>query len=183
MRFKSDEIIAALDIGTNSFHLVIAKPVATGFEVVTNQKEVIRLGHGSGDMKQLDQDAMQRGIASLKRMREISEVHNAKLRAVATSAVREAENRNEFIKRARKEAGVEIEVISGIEEARLIHLGARHAIGVGDQQILLCDIGGGSINRQIFWIRCSTSERREWLPQIRSFNAGDYRTGSQATRF
>ena len=144
MRFKSDEIIAALDIGTNSFHLVIAKPVATGFEVVTNQKEVIRLGHGSGDMKQLDQDAMHRGIASLKRMREISEVHNAKLRAVATSAVREAENRDDFIKRARKEAGVEIEVISGIEEARLIHLGARHAIGVGDQQILLCDIGGGS---------------------------------------
>ena len=77
-------------------------------------------------------------------MREIAEVHNAELRAVATSAVREAKNRNEFLKRARKEAGVNLEIISGIEEARLIHLGAKYAVAVGEQPMLLCDIGGGS---------------------------------------
>lgn len=137
-------MFAALDIGTNSFHLVVAKPVETGFEVITSEKEVIRLGHGSGDMNLLEQDAMDRGIAALKRMRAIADVHDAKLRAVATSAVREAQNRNEFIKRARKEANVEVEIVSGVEEARLIHLGVRHAIAIGDSRLFMCDIGGGS---------------------------------------
>ena len=141
---KSEGTFAALDIGTNSFHLVVAKPVETGFEVITTEKEVVRLGHGSGDMKLLEQDAMDRGITTLTRMRAIANVHNADLRAVATSAVREAQNRNEFIKRARKEADVEVEIVSGIEEARLIHLGVRHAIALGEQQMMLCDIGGGS---------------------------------------
>jgi exopolyphosphatase/guanosine-5'-triphosphate,3'-diphosphate pyrophosphatase len=141
---NSDAIIAALDVGTNSFHLVVAKPVENGFEVIASEKEVIRLGHGAGDMKQLEPEAIERGLASLKRMREIAEVHNAELRAVATSAVREAKNRNEFLKRARKEAGVNLEIISGIEEARLIHLGAKYAVAVGEQPMLLCDIGGGS---------------------------------------
>jgi Exopolyphosphatase len=68
---ESETVIAALDIGTNSFHLVVAKPVETGFEVITNEKEVIRLGHGAGDMKQLEAEAIERGIASLKRMRAV----------------------------------------------------------------------------------------------------------------
>ncbi len=144
MGSESESIIAALDIGTNSFHLVIARPVEAGFEVIASEKEVVRLGHGAGDMKQLEPDAIERGLASLKRMRAISDVHGAKLRAVATSAVREAKNRGEFIKRARKEADIEVEVISGVEEARLIHLGARYAVAVGEQPLLLCDIGGGS---------------------------------------
>ena len=144
MGSESEAVIAALDIGTNSFHLVVAKPVETGFEVITSEKEVIRLGHGAGDMKQLEPDAIERGIASLKRMRAVADVHGARLRAVATSAVREAKNRNEFIKRARKEADIDVEVISGVEEARLIHLGARYAVAVGEQPMLLCDIGGGS---------------------------------------
>ncbi len=144
MGSDSESVIAALDIGTNSFHLVVAKPLETGFEVIASEKEVIRLGHGAGDMKQLEPDAIERGIASLKRMRAISDVHGAKLRAVATSAVREAKNRNEFVKRARKEAEIEVEIISGVEEARLIHIGARYAVAVGEQPMLLCDIGGGS---------------------------------------
>ena len=144
MGSESESVIAALDIGTNSFHLVVAKPVETGFEIIASEKEVIRLGHGAGDMKQLEPDAIERGIASLKRMRAISDVHGAKLRAVATSAVREAKNRGEFIKRAHKEADIEVEVISGVEEARLIHIGARYAVAVGEQPMLLCDIGGGS---------------------------------------
>ena len=144
MGSEPKELIAALDIGTNSFHLVVAKPLDTGFEVITTEKEVIRLGHGAGDMKQLEPDAIERGIASLKRMRAVADVHGAKLRAVATSAVREAKNRNDFIKLALKEADIEVEVISGVEEARLIHLGAKYAIAVGEKPMLLCDIGGGS---------------------------------------
>ncbi len=138
------ETIAALDIGTNSFHLVIAKPVVGGFEVVTRERESVRIGHGGGEMKMLDPDAIERGIASLSRMQKIAESHNAQIRAVATSAIREAKNQEEFVKRARKEAKIDIEVISGVEEARLIHLGALYAIGDHEHPMLLCDIGGGS---------------------------------------
>ena len=137
-------IIAALDIGTNSFHMVVAKPVVGGFEVIAREKETVRIGHGSGEMKQLDADAIERGIACLARMRQVADSHGAEIRAVATSAVREAKNKSEFLRRARKEANIEIEVISGVEEARLIHLGALHGIGEPEKTMFLCDIGGGS---------------------------------------
>ena len=138
------DLVAALDIGTNSFHLVVAKPVPGGFEVVTREKDVVRLGHGGGDMKELSDDAIDRGVKSLTRMAKIAKSYDAKLRAVATSAVREAKNRSEFIKRVRKETGTDIEVISGVEEARLIHLGVLNAIGIHDRPMFVCDIGGGS---------------------------------------
>ena len=138
------ELVAALDIGTNSFHLVVAKPVPGGFEVVTREKDVVRLGHGGGDMKELTDEAIERGVRSLTRMAEIASSHEAEVRAVATSAVREAKNRSDFIKQVRKATGIEIEVISGVEEARLIHLGVVNAIGIHDQSMFVCDIGGGS---------------------------------------
>ncbi|MGA1657446.1 MAG: Ppx/GppA phosphatase family protein, partial [Ilumatobacteraceae bacterium] len=138
------DLVAALDIGTNSFHLVVAKPVPGGFEVVTREKDVVRLGHGGGDMKELSDEAIARGVKSLARMAEIAESHDADVRAVATSAVREARNRSDFIKQVRKATGIEIEVVSGVEEARLIHLGVLNAIGIHDQTMFVCDIGGGS---------------------------------------
>jgi exopolyphosphatase/guanosine-5'-triphosphate,3'-diphosphate pyrophosphatase len=136
--------LAALDIGTNSFHLVVARLLDNGYEVVTREKETVRLGHGGGDMKELSTDAMDRGISSLRRMQRIAASHGAAVRAVATSAVREAENADEFLSRARREAKIDIEVISGLEEARLIHLGVLQAVPVFDQRSLLVDIGGGS---------------------------------------
>src|SRR4051794_469626 len=95
-------------------------------------------------MKQLAPDAIERGVATLDRFRRIADSAGASVRAVATSAVREAENRDDFLRRARDEAGVEVEVISGVEEARLIHLGVLQALPVFDSRLLLCDIGGGS---------------------------------------
>ncbi len=77
-------------------------------------------------------------------MRQVAAISSAPVRAVATSAVREAENRDDFVHRAYDEAGVEIEIISGVEEARLIHLGVLQALPVFDRHLLLCDIGGGS---------------------------------------
>lgn len=136
--------IAALDIGTNSFHMVVAKAVQNGFEVITREKETVRIGHGAGEMKELESDAIERGIACLGRMRLLAESHGAEIRAVATSAIREARNRSDFVKRAKKEAGISIETISGIEEARLIHLGVLHGIGNHDDSMFVCDIGGGS---------------------------------------
>lgn len=138
------DLVAALDIGTNSFHLVVAKPVPGGFEVVTREKEVVRLGQGGGDMKHLSDDAMTRGVKCLVRLAEIAESHDAKIRAVATSAVREAKNRGDFLKQVRKAADIDIEVVTGVEEARLIHLGVLNAIGIHDRSMFVCDIGGGS---------------------------------------
>ena len=137
--------LAAIDIGTNSIHLVIARPTGNNrFEVIDREKEVVRLGSGSGDMKRLAPEAIERGIDALGRFRRLVDSHGAELHAVATSAVREAENRTEFVRRARNEAGVQVSVISGAEEARLIRLGVLQAVPAFDQRHLLVDIGGGS---------------------------------------
>ena len=100
--------------------------------MLDREKEVVRLGSGSGDMKRLAPDAIERGVAALRSFRRIADAHGAEVHAVATSAVREAENRDEFLRRARDEAGVEVEVITGLEEARLIHLGVLQAVPVFD---------------------------------------------------
>jgi exopolyphosphatase/guanosine-5'-triphosphate,3'-diphosphate pyrophosphatase len=137
--------LAAIDVGTNSIHLVVARVLDDArFEVIAREKDMVRLGSGGGDMKTLDDDAIQRGVDSLRRMKRIADISNASVRAVATSAVREAENHDAFVRRARDEAGVTIEVVSGVEEARLIHLGVLQSLPVFERRLLLCDIGGGS---------------------------------------
>ncbi|MGH9189478.1 MAG: Ppx/GppA phosphatase family protein [Acidimicrobiales bacterium] len=137
--------VAAIDVGTNSFHLVVARPTGNNrFEILDREKEVVRLGSGAGDMKRLDPRAVERGVVAMTRFGRIAESFGADVHAVATSAVREAENREEFLDAVLDGAGVRIEVISGAEEARLIHLGVLQAVPVFDQQLLLLDIGGGS---------------------------------------
>ncbi len=139
------DTLAAIDVGTNSFHLVVARVVGDDrFEVVGREKEMVRLGSGAGDMKVLAADAIDRGVATLARFRQVADISGAPVRAVATSAVREAENHDEFLRRAELEAGVHVEVISGVEEARLIHLGVLQAVPVFDRPLFLVDIGGGS---------------------------------------
>lgn len=139
------EVLAAIDLGTNSFHLVVARMLPNGrFETMASEKEMVRLGSGSGDMKHLTDEAIDRGVAALRRFRQVADINGARLRAVATSAVREAHNQQVFLQRAWREAGIEVEVISGTEEARLIHLGVLQALPVFNQRLLLIDIGGGS---------------------------------------
>ena len=143
---ESSPYRAAIDIGTNSMHLVVAKlGEHGGFEMLTSEKEMVRLGQGGGEMKQLAPDAIERGIKALSRMAKVAaSFGDVELVAVATSAVREATNKGEFIDRARDEVGIEVEVISGFEEARLIHLGVLQALPVFDKRLLVIDIGGGS---------------------------------------
>lgn len=138
--------LAAIDIGTNSFHLIIVEvDTTTGkFNILGREKESVRLGSGSSDMKYLGEDAMNRGIEALKKFSALAESAGAPVRAIATSAVREAQNQGMFIQRARIEAGIRIEVASGVEEARYIYLGILQSLPVFDKSILLVDIGGGS---------------------------------------
>src|SRR5690606_10078516 len=87
------DALAAIDIGTNSVHMLIARIASNGrFEVVTRQKEMVRLGSGEGEMKQLEEDAIERGIQALARCRQLADSFDAPVYAVATSAVREALN-------------------------------------------------------------------------------------------
>lgn len=137
--------IAAIDIGTNSIHLVVARPRGNRrFDILSREKAVVRLGSGSGDMKHLSAEAIARAVETLGRFRQVAEVWDADVVAVATSATREALNRDEFIRRARDDAGVEISIVSGIEEARLIQLGVLQAVPLYDRKLLVIDIGGGS---------------------------------------
>ncbi|MCO5319252.1 MAG: Ppx/GppA family phosphatase [Microthrixaceae bacterium] len=139
------EVVAAIDVGTNSVHMVVARSVPSGrFETLTKHKEPVRLGSGLGDRTELSADAMDRGVAAIRRCAEMARGFDAQVRAVATSAVREASNSSEFVARVLAEAGVAVEVISGVEEARLIQLGVLQALPVFDKRFLLVDVGGGS---------------------------------------
>ncbi len=140
-----NKILAAIDIGTNSFHLVIATVNDKGIvKILSKDKEVVRLGKGSSDMKYISPEAMERAVDTLKRFKIICDSGKAEIRAVATSAVREALNRLEFINEVSERTGIKVEVVSGVEEARLIYLGILQAVNVYDNRILLIDIGGGS---------------------------------------
>ncbi|MCU7495845.1 MAG: Ppx/GppA family phosphatase [Ignavibacteria bacterium] len=143
---QTNSHLAAIDVGTNSFHLIVVRTNDNGsFEIVDREKEVIRLGLGSSpDKKHIQPDALERAIATLKRFKTIASSYDAQIRAVATSAVRESLNRDEFIQKVYDETGIEIQVISGIEEARLIYLGVLQAVPVFNQKVLCIDIGGGS---------------------------------------
>ena len=143
---QKNQHIAAIDVGTNSFHLIVVKVKDDGnFEIVDREKEVIRLGEGSaGSIKYIKPEAITRAISTLKRFKGIADSHNANLRAVATSAVRESYNKNDFMQNVFDKTGIELEVISGFEEARLIYLGALRAVPIFNKKSLIIDIGGGS---------------------------------------
>ncbi len=138
--------LAAIDIGTNSIHLLVAElhPESGRFKTLEREKEFVRLGSGSADMKYLSGSAVERAIHALRRFKMIADSYRAPVRAVATSAVREALNQDEFLRLVKAETGIAIEVASGIEEARLIHLGVLQALPIFKKRHLMVDIGGGS---------------------------------------
>ncbi len=137
--------LAAIDIGTSSVHLAIAKPTLGGRpEILAQHKVPVRLGSGAKDMKRLDPSAVLRTIDALRDFRGLADAYEAEVHAVATSAVREAHDNSAFLEQACEEAGITVEVIAGTEEARLIHLGVLGALPIAGQRHLVIDIGGGS---------------------------------------
>src|SRR2546429_5333 len=111
---SQSETLAAIDVGTNSFHLIVAKLLGRQkFAVLTKEKSVVRLGESPSQIKHLTDQAMTRGVLAMKMFAEIAARTGSPIRAVATSAVREADNGEEFIERVRGETGIEVEVVSG----------------------------------------------------------------------
>jgi exopolyphosphatase/guanosine-5'-triphosphate,3'-diphosphate pyrophosphatase len=138
-------IISAIDVGTNSFHMMTASVDDNGImNIISRDKEIVRLGSSSGDMRYLQRDAIKRAVTTLRAYAKLAIHENSQIRAVATSAVREAKNKDEFIELIKRETGVELEVVSGVEEARLIALGVVHALPILKEKCLIIDIGGGS---------------------------------------
>ncbi len=138
--------IGAIDIGTNSIRLAVARlEPGVGFTVVAQQKEVVRLGEGEFVHNRITGPAMERGLVVLRRFVEMARGLGAEdVFAVATAAVREAGNRDEFVERASIECGIDVRVVSGVEEARLIYLGIVSGVDLGFQRALFVDIGGGT---------------------------------------
>lgn len=142
--------IAAIDVGTNSFHMVIASVTPKGqLRIHSRDKEMVRLGLSANDMKYLSDAAIERGVKTLKRFIVAAQKENAIIRPIATSAVREALNKDEFVERVERETGVHIDVVSGSEEGRLVYMGVIHALPIISKRVLLSDIGGGSTETTI----------------------------------
>ncbi|MGB3190071.1 MAG: Ppx/GppA phosphatase family protein [Limnoraphis sp.] len=143
---SQDRILAAIDLGTNSFHMVIVKidPTLPSFTIIARDKEMVRLGDCEPKGR-LKKEVVERGIICLRRFQELAKTYNAEqIVAVATSAVREAPNGRDFIKQVSDELNLEISLISGQEEARRIYLGVLSAMEFNNQPHIIIDIGGGS---------------------------------------
>jgi exopolyphosphatase/guanosine-5'-triphosphate,3'-diphosphate pyrophosphatase len=138
--------IAAIDIGTNSFHLIIVEINKDGkLKLLDKQREFLRLGSESGDdLSFITENEKGKAIAVLKNFSTLAQYHKASIKAVSTSAVREAKNKDEFIQTVLEQTGVKVETIEGTEEAKLIFLGMKNALPINDKSILGIDIGGGS---------------------------------------
>ena len=138
--------LAAIDIGSNSIKLVVVEASASdSFAVLAREKESVRLGHETLSQQRLAPQAIERAAETIQRFRSIAEARGAeRLVAVATASVREAYNSSEFIKEILRKTGVSVEILSGVEEARLIGVAASQGCAPAGVSLLNIDIGGGS---------------------------------------
>lgn len=139
--------LAVIDIGTNSIHMVLAEILPdASFKILDRFKDMTRLGNGAFASKRLADEVMARALDVLKTLVTLARNKGFdRVIAVATSAVREAENGGDFIAMILEETGLRVRVISGAEEARLIFLGVKNSIALPDGPTLIVDIGGGSV--------------------------------------
>jgi exopolyphosphatase/guanosine-5'-triphosphate,3'-diphosphate pyrophosphatase len=142
---QSNSHIAAIDVGSNSTHLVIAEVDTLGhIHILETQKEQSLLAASLTKDDCLDAESVTRLSATLKRMNELCASYGAKPRAVATQTLRQARNSAAFCQKVLKRTGVAIDVVTGQEEARLIYLGVQLGLDLGSAATLVLDIGGGS---------------------------------------
>ena len=139
--------LAAIDIGTNSVHMIVVRVRPDlSFEIVDREKAMVRLGAGGLDGRALTSEAMNAALQALSKFKRIAESHQVdQVLAAATSATREARNGGEFLARIEHDTGIRPRVISGVEEARLIHQAAVYGVDVGGGRAIVIDIGGGSV--------------------------------------
>ncbi len=147
-RPAAEQAVAFIDIGTNSARLMVVRvdPASRTWRTITLQKEPVRLGEGEfGPRHTLQAAAMDRTVLVCRSFVDLAASHGAQtMVAVATAATREADNRAAFVRRLKDEAGLDVHVVSGVEEARLIFLGVLSCVHLGGRRAMAIDIGGGS---------------------------------------
>jgi exopolyphosphatase/guanosine-5'-triphosphate,3'-diphosphate pyrophosphatase len=137
--------VAIIDLGTNTFSLLIVDINDADYKIVHHAKEPVKLGEGGITIGKIAPAAFQRGVNAMRHLYAVILKEKVDtIKAIATSAVREASNKNEFLAEIKKLTGIDINVISGDEEAELIYFGNRMAVDMADETCLIMDIGGGS---------------------------------------
>ncbi|MDC9593167.1 guanosine-5'-triphosphate,3'-diphosphate diphosphatase [Xenorhabdus sp. IM139775] len=141
---RASSLYAAIDLGSNSFHMLVVREVSGSIQVVTRIKRKVRLAAGLDKKNHLSQQAMERGWQCLRLFSEyLQDIPASQIRVVATATLRLAENSGEFVRKASEILGTPVNVISGEEEAQLIYQGVAHTTG-GSEKRLVVDIGGAS---------------------------------------
>lgn len=142
---NASELLAAIDMGSNSFHMVVARQVHGEIRTLEKMGEKVQLGAGLDEHNNLTEEAQQRGLDCLRRFAQrLSGMPQEAVQIVGTNALRVARNANDFIARAEEVLGYPVEIIAGREEARLIYLGVSHTLSDDTGRRLVIDIGGGS---------------------------------------
>ena len=139
------EMVAAVDLGSNSFHMVVARIDNDQLVIVDRLRESVRLGEGLRDDKSLRGEVRDRALDCLSRFgQRLRGLPGSSVRAVGTNTLRQVHDGGKFLRNAEKALGHSIEIISGAEEARLVYLGVAHGLAAGEESRLVIDIGGGS---------------------------------------
>src|SRR5207237_5975924 len=139
--------LALLDIGSNSIHMVLTEiQPDLSYKILDRIKDVPRLGEETFQTGQFSPDAIAKGIEVVRTFTTLARNRGfTRVEAVATSAVREAANGGDLIEAIERETGIRVRVVTGLEEARLIYLGVRQSMDFGDRNVLIADVGGGSV--------------------------------------
>jgi len=144
-QFNPDSDYAAIDLGSNSFHMIVGRLEGNHIVLVDELREMVSMASGLKSNGELSEKCMRRCLDCLARFAQrVKHIRSSRLRIVGTNTLRKAKNSSEFLKRAEEYFEKPIEIVSGIEEARLIYLGVSHSIADNQNRQLVVDIGGGS---------------------------------------
>jgi exopolyphosphatase/guanosine-5'-triphosphate,3'-diphosphate pyrophosphatase len=168
----SSRVVAAVDLGSNSFHIIVSRLENGALRVIDQLREPVRLAEGLDERNELSLDAQRRALDALQRFgQRLRELDSWNVRAVGTNTFRAADNTIGFLAQAEQALGHPIDIISGIEEARLIYLGVAHSLSNDGNRRLVVDIGGGStelivgqdleaLDMNSFYMGCVTMSQR-----------------------
>lgn len=150
--------IAIIDLGTNTFHLLIADKTNGTYSIIHRNRQAVKIGKGGINQDRITEEGVDRALKTMRSFKNTIELYNVSaVFAFGTSALRNAVNRTEVLSKIQSETGIPVKVISGEEEAQYIYYGVRWALNLGSEKVLIMDIGGGSVefiianNKEIFW--------------------------------